>query len=39
MQSADQIPALAEPLFQEWGANVEFHPVMTLEDLKKGVPG
>jgi hypothetical protein len=35
----DQIPALAEPLFQEWGANVEFHPVMTLEDLKKGVPG
>ena len=39
MQSADQIPALAEPLFQEWGANVEFHPVMTLEDLKKGIPG
>ena len=38
MQSADQIPALAEPLFQEWGAKVEFHPVMTLEDLKKGVP-
>ena len=38
MQSADQIPALAEPLFQEWGAKVEFHPVMTLEDLKKGYP-
>lgn len=33
MQSADQIPALAELLFQEWGAKVEFHPVMTLEDL------
>jgi hypothetical protein len=37
MQSADQIPALAEPLFQEWGANVEFHPVMILEDLKKAI--
>ena len=38
MQSADQIPALAEPLFQEWGANVEFHPVMNFDELKKALP-
>jgi hypothetical protein len=38
MQSADQIPVLAEPLFSGMDANVEFHPVMSLDDLKKGVP-
>jgi hypothetical protein len=37
MQSADQIPALAEPLFQGMGANVEFHPVMNFDELKKGL--
>lgn len=37
MQSVDQIPALAEPLFQ-MGANVEFHPVMSFDDLKKAIP-
>jgi hypothetical protein len=26
----------AEPLFQ-WGAEVEFHPVMSFDDLKKAV--
>jgi hypothetical protein len=36
MQSNDQIPMFAEPLFQ-WGAEVEFHPVMSLDDLKKAV--
>jgi hypothetical protein len=35
IKSADQIPELAEPLFQEMGANVEFHPVMSFDDLKK----
>ena len=38
VQSADQIPVLGEPLFIKMGAHVEFHPVMSLEDLKKGIP-
>jgi hypothetical protein len=32
----DQIPAMAEPLFQWMGANVDVIPVMNFEDLKKG---
>jgi hypothetical protein len=38
VQSADQIPVFGEPLFIKMGAHVEFHPVMSLEDLKKGIP-
>ena len=38
IQSADQIPVLAEPLFSGMGAHVVFHPVMSLDDLKKGIP-
>jgi hypothetical protein len=38
VQSADQIPVLGEPLFIKMGAHVEFHLVMSLEDLKKGIP-
>ena len=38
IQSADQIPVLAEPLFSGMGAHLEFHPVMSLDDLKKGIP-
>ncbi|MDQ3975787.1 MAG: hypothetical protein M3264_04595 [Thermoproteota archaeon] len=38
IQSADQIPILAEPLFGGRGAHVEFHPVMSLDDLKEGIP-
>jgi hypothetical protein len=38
IQSADQIPLLAEPLFSGMGAHVEFHPVMSLDDLKEGIP-
>ena len=38
IQSADQIPVLAEPLFSGMGASVEFHPVMSLDDLTKGIP-
>jgi hypothetical protein len=38
IQSADQIPVLAEPLFSGMGAHVEFHPVMSLDDRKKGIP-
>ena len=37
MDSADMIPIIAEPLSQEMDANVEFHPVMSLDDLKKAV--
>jgi hypothetical protein len=36
MQNSDQIPMFAEPLFQ-WGGEVEFHPVMSFDDLKKAV--
>ena len=35
MESPDMIPAIAEPLFQGFGARVEFHPVMVFDDLKK----
>ena len=37
MQSPDQIPSIAQPLFQDFGANVEFHPLMLLDDLKKAI--
>jgi hypothetical protein len=32
-----QIPGIAEPLFQQLGASVNFIPVMTVEDLEKGL--
>ena len=38
IESADQIPILSEPLFSGMGAHVELHPVMSLDDLKKGIP-
>jgi hypothetical protein len=38
IESADQIPVLSEPLFSGMGAQVELHPVMSLDDLKKGIP-
>ena len=37
LESSDMIPTVAEPLFQDFGAKVEFHPVMVLEDLKKAL--
>jgi hypothetical protein len=37
IESADQIPVLAEPLFSGMGADVELHLVMSF-DLKKGIP-
>lgn len=37
IESADQIPILSEPLFSGMGAQVELHPVMSLDDLKKGI--
>jgi len=35
MQDASQIPAIAEPGFQAFNADIEFHPVMVPEDLAK----
>lgn len=37
LPSADKIPSIAEPLFQRYNAKVEFHPVMSLADLKKAI--
>jgi len=38
LQEASQIPAIAEPWFLAFDASVEFHPAMTLEDLKQAGP-
>jgi len=37
LASVDMIPSIAEPLFQGFNAKVEFHPAMTMDDVKKGV--
>ena len=37
LQSPEMIPAIAEPLFQGYEANVEIHPAMNLDDLKKAI--
>ena len=37
LPSPDMIPAIAEPLFQGFDANVEIHPAMNLNDLKKAI--
>jgi hypothetical protein len=39
LKEPSQIPAVAEPWFLAFNAQVEFHPAMTLEDLKKATPG
>jgi hypothetical protein len=36
MPDASKMPALAEPFFLTFSADVEFHPVMTAADLAKG---
>lgn len=38
MDNASQIPAVAEPFFIWLKAEVEFYPVMTVEDLGKAGP-
>lgn len=37
LPSVDQIPVIAEPMFQDYNAKVELHPVMLFEDVKKGL--
>lgn len=37
LPSPDTIPAIAEPLFRGYDANVEIHPAMNLDDLKKAI--
>ena len=37
LQDPSDIPAIAEPLFENLNAAVEFLPVMNVEDLKKGL--
>jgi hypothetical protein len=37
VESNEQLPAMVEPLFQWWGANVDVVPVMTFDELKKGL--
>ena len=38
MEDASQIPAVAEPFFLAFGANIEIDPVMSAEDLQKATP-
>lgn len=37
MKDSAQLPTIAEPLFEELGAKIEIQPVMTIEDLQKGL--
>ena len=39
VKDESEIPAIAEPWFLAFDAQVEFHPAMTLADLKKAGPG
>jgi hypothetical protein len=38
MRDASQIPAVAEPWFLAFNAQLEFHPVMVPDDLAKAAP-
>jgi hypothetical protein len=39
LENSSQIPAVAEPWFLAFNAEVEFHPAMNLADLKNAGPG
>jgi hypothetical protein len=38
MKDTSEIPAFAEPWFLAFNAHVEFHPVMSAEDLGRAMP-
>ena len=38
LPDASDIPAFCEPLYQGLHAEIEITPVMTIEDLQKGLP-
>ena len=38
MKDTSEIPAFAEPWFLAFNAQVEFHPVMSVEDLARATP-
>lgn len=38
MKDTSEIPAYAEPWFLAFNAHVEFHPVMSAEDLARATP-
>jgi len=35
LPSVDKMPVIAETMFQDYNARVEFHPIMVFDDLKK----
>jgi hypothetical protein len=37
LKEVSDIPSIVEPLFMEFDAEVEFHPVMNAQDLKTGL--
>lgn len=37
LEDSSQIPVLSEPLFARLGADVEYTPVMNIDDLRKGL--
>ncbi|MGH3342470.1 MAG: hypothetical protein ACRDPK_06210 [Carbonactinosporaceae bacterium] len=37
MKEPSQMPSIAEPLFQEFGAKITLQPVMNLDDLQTGL--
>ncbi|HWR34831.1 MAG TPA: hypothetical protein VN622_03035 [Clostridia bacterium] len=39
LKEPSQIPAIAEPWFLAFNAQVQIHPSMNIEDLKKAGPG
>ncbi|HEY7402731.1 MAG TPA: DUF3303 family protein [Candidatus Angelobacter sp.] len=39
VKDPSHIPAIAEPWFLAFNAHVEFHPAMTVDDLRKAAPG
>jgi hypothetical protein len=39
VKDESEIPSIAEPWFLAFNAQVEFHPAMTMADLKKAAPG